>query len=92
VDKLSNEPNDLRFGKFIYDAISDIYNDGNINDPRVRELLFSEIYKLSEEEFIPFIENAVNNTLTSQQKKWASDTMRDIKDDLKKDDTGLSGL
>ena len=92
VDKLSNEPNDLRFGKFIYDAISDIYNDGNINDPRVRELLFTEIYKLSEEEFIPFIENAVNNTLTSQQKKWAADTMRDIKDDLKKDDTGLAGL
>jgi hypothetical protein len=92
VDKLSNEPNDLRFGKFIYDAISDIYNDGNINDPRVRELLFTEIYKLSEEEFIPFIENAVNNTLTSQQKKWASDTMRDIKDDLRKDDTGLAGL
>ena len=92
VDKLSNEPNDLRFGKFIYDAISDIYNEGNINDPRVRELLFSEIYKLSEEEFVPFIENAVNNTLTSQQKKWAVDTMRDIKDDLKKDDTGLSGL
>jgi hypothetical protein len=92
VDKLSNEPNDLRFGKFIYDAISDIYNDGNINDPRVRELLFTEIYKLSEEEFVPFIENAVNNTLTPQQKKWASDTMRDIKDDLKKDDTGLAGL
>jgi hypothetical protein len=92
VDKLSNEPNDLRFGKFIYDAISDIYNDGNVNDPRVRELLFTEIYKLSEEEFIPFIENAVNNTLTPQQKKWASDTMRDIKDDLKKDDTGLAGL
>ena len=92
VDKLSNEPNDLRFGKFIYDAISDIYNDGHINDPRVRELLFTEIYKLSEEEFVPFIENAVNNTLTSQQKKWASDTMRDIKDDLRKDDTGLSGL
>jgi hypothetical protein len=92
VDKLSNEPNDLRFGKFIYDAISDIYNDGNINDPRVRELLFSEIYKLSEEEFVPFIENAVNNTLTSQQKKWAADTMRDIKDDLRKDDTELAGL
>jgi hypothetical protein len=92
VDKLSNEPNDLRFGKFIYDAISDLYNDGNVNDPRVRELLFTEIYKLSEEEFIPFIENAVNNTLTPQQKKWVADTMRDIKDDLKKDDTGLSGL
>jgi len=92
VDKLSNEPNDLRFGKFIYDAISDLYNSGNINDPRVRELLFTEIYKLPEEEFIEFIENAVNGILTNEQKKWATDTMRDIKDDLKKDDTGLSGL
>jgi len=92
VDKLSNEPNDLRFGKFIYDAISDLYNSGNINDPRVRELLFTEIYKLPEEEFIEFIENAVNGILTNEQKKWAIDTMRDIKDDLKKDDTGLSGL
>ncbi len=26
VDKLSNEPNDLRFGKFFYDAISKLYN------------------------------------------------------------------
>jgi hypothetical protein len=92
VDKLSNEPNDLRFGKFIYDAVSDLYNSGNVNDPRVRELLFTEIYKLPEEEFIEFIENAVNGILTNEQKKWAIDTMRDIKDDLKKDDTGLSGL
>jgi hypothetical protein len=92
VDKLSNEPNDLRFGKFIYDAVSDLYNSGNVNDPRVRELLFTEIYKLPEEEFIQFIENAVNGILTNEQKKWAVDTMRDIKDDLKKDDTGLSGL
>jgi hypothetical protein len=92
VDKLSNEPRDFQYGKFIYDAISDLYNSGNINDPRVRELLFTEIYKLPEEEFIPFIENAINGTLTPAQKKWAADTMRDIKDDLKKDDTGLSGL
>jgi len=92
VDKLSNEPRDFQYGKFIYDAISDIYNDSNINDPRVRELLFTEIYKLSEDEFIEFIENAINSALTPAQKKWASDTMRDIKDDLRKDDTGLSGL
>jgi len=92
VDKLSNEPRDFQYGKFIYDAISDLYNSGNINDPRVRELLFTEIYKLPEEEFIPFIENAINGTLTNEQKKWAADTMRDIKDDLKKDDSGLSGL
>jgi hypothetical protein len=92
VDKLSNEPNDLRFGKFIYDAISDLYHNSNIDDNRVRELLFAEIYKLPEEEFITFIENAVNGALTPEQKKWANDEMRNIKDDLKKDDTGLSGL
>jgi hypothetical protein len=92
VDKLSNEPRDFQYGKFIYDAISDIYNDSNINDPRVRELLFTEIYRLQENEFIEFIENAINNALTPAQKKWASDTMKDIKDDLRKDDTGLSGL
>ncbi len=92
VDKLSNEPRDFQYGKFIYDSISDIYNDSNINDPRVRELLFTEIYKLPEDEFIEFIENAINSALTPAQKKWAADTMRDIKDDLRKDDTGLSGL
>ena len=92
VDKLSNEPRDFQYGKFIYDAISDIYNDSNTNDPRVRELLFTEIYKLPEDEFIEFIENAINNELTNDQKKWANDSMRDIVIDLKKDDTGLSDL
>jgi hypothetical protein len=92
VDKLSNEPRDFQYGKFIYDAISDLYNSSNVNDPRVRELLFTEIYKLPDTEFVEFIENALNSALTPEQKKWAADTMRDIKDDLKKDDTGLSGL
>jgi hypothetical protein len=92
VDKLENEPRDFQYGKFIYDAISDIYNDSNINDPRVRELFFTEIYKLPEDEFIEFIENAINNELTNNQKKWASDSMRDIVVDLRKDDTGLSDL
>jgi hypothetical protein len=92
VDKLSNEPRDFQYGKFIYDAISDIYNSSNINDPRVRELLFTEIYRLPEDEFIEFIENALNNKLTNDQKKWANDSMRDIVVDLKKDDTGLSNL
>ena len=92
VDKLSNEPRDFQYGKFIYDALSDLYIDSNIDDPRVRELFFTEVYKLPEEEFIEFIENAINNTLSNEQKRWAANTMRDIKDDLKKDDTGLSGL
>ncbi len=92
VDKLSNEPRDLQYGKFIYDAISDIYNQSQIDDPRVRELFFAEVYKLIDDEFFPFIENAINGELKPLQRKWAMDTMRDIDRDLKKDDTGLSDL
>jgi len=92
VDKLSNEPRDLQYGKFIYDAISAIYNESDIDDPRVRELFFAEVYKLIDDEFFPFIENAINSELKPLQRKWAIDTMRDIKRDLMKDDTGLSDL
>jgi len=92
VDKLSNEPRDLQYGKFIYDAISKLYNESNIDDPRVRELFFAEVYKLIDDEFFPFIENAINDKLQPLQKKWAMDTMRDIERDLKKDDTGLADL
>ena len=92
VDKVSNEPDDLRFGKFIYDALSKLYNESNIEDSRVRELFFAEVYKLDENEFSVFIENAVNNKLTNDQKQWATTTMRDIEEDLKKDDTGLEDL
>jgi hypothetical protein len=92
VDKLSNEPRDLQYGKFIYDAISAIYNESDVDDPRVRELFFAEVYKLIDDEFFPFIENAINGELKPLQKKWATDTMRDIKRDLMKDDTGLSDL
>ena len=92
VDKLSNEPRDLQYGKFIYDAISKIYNDSSINDPRVRELFFAELYKTPDDEFFPFIENAINDELKPLQKKWAADTMKDIAKDLGKDDTGLEDL
>jgi len=92
VDKVSNEPNDFRFGKFIYDAITKLYNESNYTDARIRELFFSSLYKLEDDEFFPFIENAVNGQLTPEQKRWALGEMRDIDKDLKKDDTGLSGL
>ena len=92
VDKLSNEPRDLQYGKFIYDAISKIYNESNIDDPRVRELFFAEVYKLIDDEFFPFVENTINDELKPLQKKWAIDTMNDIKRDLMKDDTGLADL
>ena len=92
VDKLSNEPRDLQYGKFIYDAISAIYNQSQIDDPRVRELFFASLYKTPDNEFFPFIENAINDELTPSQKNWASGEMRDIARDLTKDDTGLEDL
>jgi len=92
VDKVSNEPEDLRYGKFIYDAINDLYISSDADDPRVRELFFAAVYKLSDNEFFPFIENAINGTLTSSQKRWAEMEIRDITRDLTKDDTGLQDL
>ena len=92
VDKLSNEPRDLQYGKFIYDALNNLYVESNIDDARVRELFFTEVYKLEEAEFIEFIENIVNDKLTPAQKKWAMDEMKAIEKDLKKDDTGLEDL
>jgi len=92
VDKLSNEPNDLRFGKFLYDAISKIYNESDVEDARVRELFFAALYKLEDDEFFPFVENAVNDELTPAQKQWALGEMKDIERDLRKDDTGLEDL
>jgi len=92
VDKLSNEPNDLRFGKFLYDAINKLYVESDVEDARVRELFFAALYKLEDDEFFPFVENAVNDELTPSQKQWAIGEMRDIEKDLRKDDTGLEDL
>jgi len=92
VDKLEHEPEDLQYGKFIYDAISNLYNQSDIDDPRVRELFFTAVYKLPDSEFFPFIENVINGELTADQKNWAQGEMRDNAKDLKKDDTGLEDL
>jgi hypothetical protein len=92
VDRLDNEPRDLQYGKFIYDAISKLYTESNISDNRVRELFLAEIYKMEDTKFFPFIENIINDKLTNSQKQWALSEMKSIESDLKKDDTELQGL
>jgi hypothetical protein len=92
VDKLEHEPHDITYGKFIYDAINDLYIESNIDDSRIRELFLAELYKLDDSKFLEFIENLLNNTLTPSQKDWAIGEMKSIESDLKKDDTGLQDL
>jgi hypothetical protein len=92
VDKLEHEPHDLKYGKWIYNAINDVFASSNYDDPRIREFLFAEIYKLGDSEFIEFIENAINEKLTNTQQQWIKSTMRDISDDLKADDYIATGL
>ena len=93
VDKVANEPEDLQIGKFIYDAIAKLYVESNVDDARVRELFFAALYStLSDDEFISFAENAINDELTPAQKRWAIGEMKDIEKDLRKDDTGLEDL
>ena len=90
ADQLAAEPNDMRFGKFIYDAANKLYIESGIEDDRVRDFFFTELYKIDDEtEFIQFVENLVTSKLTSAQKKWAMDTMREIERDLKADDAGI---
>ncbi len=87
VDLLKNEPRDIQYGKFIYDALSKIYNDSNVNDSRVREYFFVDVYKMESDKFVEFIENAINNKLTPDQKRWANNTIDEIYNDLKQDDS-----
>ena len=92
VDLLKNEPSDIRYGKFIYDALNRIFINSEYNDPRIKEFFFAEVYQLEDDEFIEFIENAINEELTSLQQRWINDTLKDIASDLKADDFDATGL
>jgi hypothetical protein len=86
VDTLENEPRDLQYGKFMYDAINKLYIESNIDDARIRELFFAKLYKTPEIEFISFVENAINDELTPAQKSKAINDMKRIETLLKKKD------
>lgn len=81
VDKVTNEPEDLRYGKFIYDALANIVADSQYNPKKVRELFFIEVYKMPDQEFRDFIENAINDDLTPRNKNWINQTLKTINDE-----------
>jgi hypothetical protein len=92
VDKLENEPHDLKYGKFIYEALNNIFADSDYNDSRIKEFFFAEVYQMGDVEFVEFIENAINERLTSQQQNWVKTTLKEISSDLKADDFDSTGL
>jgi len=89
VDKATNEPEDIRYGKFIHDALRDLVSVYGGDDPRVLSYFLTDLYRLGDDEFLEFVENLLNEELTRDQIKWAQDTMSEIEDDLKKDDAGM---
>lgn len=76
ADRVQNEPEDLRYGKFIYDAIARYYEESSYKNPLLRELFFTEVYKLDDEAFMRFIENALQDALEPSQKRWVEKTLK----------------
>ena len=93
VDKLENEPEDIRYGKFIYKAINNIFLAfTESDDSRVQSFFFQDVYKLGDSEFFSFVENAINEELTPQQINWVQNTISDIETDLRADDYDATGV
>jgi len=93
VDLLKNEPSDIRYGKFIYSAINNIFLAfADTDDKRVQSFFFQDIYDLEDDEFFPFIENAINEELTPQQIDWVQTTIENIISDLRADDFDATGI
>ena len=93
VDKLENEPEDIRYGKFIYKAINNIFLVfAESDDSRIQSFFFQDVYKLGDNEFFSFVENAINENLTPQQINWVQSTISDIEDYLRADDYDATGV
>lgn len=93
VDLLRNEPTDIRYGKFIYSAINNIFLAfADTDDKRVQSFFFQDIYELGDDEFFPFVENAINEELIPQQINWIQTTIESIIDDLRADDYDNTGV
>jgi hypothetical protein len=89
ADKLINEPKDIQTGPEIYQAISDIFNNSNYDDLRIRDLFFEKVYELDDKPFIEFVENAINGELTAEQTNWIEKTMSKLSLKLAGEEAGI---
>jgi hypothetical protein len=82
TDKLEYEPEDFAFGTHIQEALEALYNSANVRDKIAFELFLANLYREDDAAaFIEFIENVINNKLTSSQKRWALDHMEPAKEE-----------
>jgi hypothetical protein len=93
TDKLEYEPEDFAFGTHIQEALEKLYSEANIRNKIAFELFLANLYREDDAAaFIAFIENLINNKLSSDQKRWALDHMEPTPDQEDEDDVDLSDL
>lgn len=91
ADMPFNEPEDMRTGQVIYQALLDTYNQySSGDDNRVRSYFYIDVYKLEDDDFLSYVENSINDSLTPKQVRWTMDTISQIEDDLAQDDENFS--
>jgi hypothetical protein len=82
ADGLEYEPEDFSVGTHIQEALERLYNEANVRDKIAYELFLANLYREDDAAaFVSFIENIINDRLTSSQKRWALDYMEPTKDE-----------
>ena len=93
ADKLEYEPEDFAFGTHIQEALEKLYKEANVRDKISFELFLANLYREDDAAaFVEFIENVINNRLSSDQKRWALDHMEPTPEEEDEDDVDLSDL
>jgi hypothetical protein len=81
-DRLEYEPEDFAFGTHIQEALERLYNEANVRDKVAFELFLANLYREDDAAaFVSFIENIINDRLTSSQKRWALNYMEPAKEE-----------
>ena len=90
ADKLEHEPEDFGTGTHILSDLRALHSGANVRDKISFELFLANIYREDDAKaFVEFIENLLNNKLTSAQKRWAEGYMEptpDVEDEDDNDD------
>jgi hypothetical protein len=82
TDRVEYEPEDFAIGTHIQEALERLYNEANVRDKVAFELFLANLYREDDAAaFVSFIENIINDRLTSSQKRWALDYMEPAKEE-----------